>query len=130
MDHDPYALAEQLRDLAEIGFINARKDAAILLSAARVLEEQTERCAIMSESKFAPDANFDGTVWHYLPDMPHEMEAVLISYRDKHGHSISLGWRLGSQWHKLLRACAPDEDVYAWAHLPMPAPEVLDNCPI
>lgn len=58
-------LIERLRDLADIGVVNAKQDCATLRDAADMLEAIDERLAIMEESclgpegKLRPEANID-----------------------------------------------------------------------
>ena len=53
-------LIRELRDIARIGIVNARRDAEIINQAADMLEAQDERIAIMRESMEAMERQLDG----------------------------------------------------------------------
>ena len=53
-------LIRELRDIARIGIVNARRDAEILRQAADWIENAEERLAIMAESMDAMERQMDG----------------------------------------------------------------------
>ena len=53
-------LIRELRDIARIGIVNARRDAEIINQAADMIEAQDERISIMRESMEAMERQLDG----------------------------------------------------------------------
>jgi len=53
-------LIRELRDIARIGIVNARRDAEIITQAADWIENAEERMAIMAESMDAMERQMDG----------------------------------------------------------------------
>lgn len=59
-ERTPEELIRELRDIARIGIVNARRDTEIITQAADMIEEQAERIAIMRESMEAMERQLDG----------------------------------------------------------------------
>lgn len=59
-ERTPEELIRELRDIARIGIVNARRDAEIITQAADMIEAQDERIAIMRESMEAIERQLDG----------------------------------------------------------------------
>lgn len=53
-------LIRELRDIARIGIVNARRDTEIITQAADMIEAHDERIAIMRESMEAMERQMDG----------------------------------------------------------------------
>ena len=59
-ERTPEELIRELRDIARIGIVNARRDTEIIRQAADMIEAQDERIAIMRESMEAMERQLDG----------------------------------------------------------------------
>ena len=59
-ERTPEELIRELRDIARIGIVNARRDAEIINQAADMIEAQDERISIMRESMKAMERQLDG----------------------------------------------------------------------
>ena len=64
-------LIRQLRNIAQIGIVNAQHDVAVLNEAADRLEELDERVAIMSEGKTGIELEGSGASWWYVCEECH-----------------------------------------------------------
>lgn len=59
-ERTPEELIRELRDIARIGIVNARRDTEIINQAADMIEAQDERISIMRESMEAMERQLDG----------------------------------------------------------------------
>lgn len=121
-------MVKALRDLAGIGIVNAHHDTQTIREAADMIEHMAERIAIMSECKFAPDANFDGLVWHDPQEQkPNTQDLVLIAYREPNGQrETGFAWWGYGAWHT-QGVLVKGEQIYAWARKPMPPTDPMED---